>query len=281
MLSYRHGFHAGNHADVLKHFVLVQTLQYMCQKDAPFWYVDSHAGGGAYDLGSDQATKLGEFHDGIERLWQRDDLPEALADYVNVVRALNRSGKLKQYPGSPWIANHLLRESDKLRLFELHSNESRVLQRLFKDAGRRTQVTAMDGYTGLKAVLPPPPKRAVVLIDPSYETKDDYRNVAAAMQEAIKRFATGTYAIWYPQLARTESRLLPEKLKALPVNSWLHATLKVHKPSKDGFGMAGSGMFIVNPPWTLYETLQTTLPWLSEVLAQGEGAGFTLERLES
>lgn len=281
MLSYRHGFHAGNHADVLKHLVLVQILHYLNQKDAPYWYIDTHAGGGSYDLGSEQAVKLSEFQEGIARLWTRDDVPPAVADYLEVVRALNPGDKLKQYPGSPWIANHLLREPDKLRLYELHSNESRVLQRLFKDAGRRAQVTAMDGYAGLKAVLPPPPKRAVVLIDPSYETKDDYRNVVSAMQEAIKRFATGTYAIWYPQLARTEAKQLPEKLKALPVKSWLHATLRVHKPAKDGFGMAGSGMFIINPPWTLHDTLQATLPWLSEVLTQDEGAGFTLERQES
>ncbi|HRE16563.1 MAG TPA: 23S rRNA (adenine(2030)-N(6))-methyltransferase RlmJ [Rhodocyclaceae bacterium] len=280
MLSYRHGYHAGNHADVLKHLVLVHCLQYLGQKDAPYWYIDTHAGGGLYDLSSEQATKLGEFHDGIERLWQRDDLPPAVAEYVAVVQALNPHGSLKRYPGSPWIADHLLREADKLRLFELHGNECRVLGKLFKDAGRRAQVQAMDGFAGLKAILPPPPKRALVLVDPSYETKDDYRNVVSAMQESLKRFATGTYAIWYPQLARTESRQLPEKLTGL-ANNWLHVALRVDKPAKNGFGMSGSGMFVINPPWTLHAALQECLPTLRDLLAQGDGAAFTLEHQAS
>lgn len=281
MLSYRHGYHAGNHADVLKHLVLVQTLQYLCQKDAPFWYADTHAGGGLYDLGSDQATKLGEFHEGIERLWNHTDLPPAVAEYVDLVRALNKNGKLQRYPGSPWLADQLLREQDKLRLFELHSTESRVLRNLFKDAGRRTQVTPGDGFAGLKALLPPPPRRALVLVDPSYETKSDYNDVVAAMKDALKRFPIGTYAVWYPQLARTEARQLPEKLKNIGAKSWLNVALRVTKPAKDGYGMSGSGMFVINPPWTLHETLKTVMPWLAETLSQGEGSGFTLEHQES
>ncbi|MBS1190247.1 MAG: hypothetical protein H6R10_2039 [Rhodocyclaceae bacterium] len=277
MLSYRHAFHAGNHADVLKHLILVQICRYFEQKEAPFWYVDTHAGAGRYALESAHASKLGEYRDGIGRLWQRPDLPPAVADYVDLVRALNPDGKLRHYPGSPWLAWKLLRPQDRLRLFELHSSDVRLLQEAFKGAGRQVAATAADGFAGLKAVLPPPPRRAMVLIDPSYELRSDYTDVRNGLTEALKRFATGTYAVWYPQLAKPESRQLPDRLKALPAKNWLHATLSVGRPPKEGFGMYGSGMFIINPPWTLAATLQDTLPWLTEALGQESGAKFTLE----
>lgn len=276
MLSYRHAFHAGNHADVLKHLILVQISRHLGQKDAPFWYVDTHAGAGRYTLESGHATKLSEFQTGIGKLWLRRDLPPVVADYVELVRGLNPDGKLRHYPGSPWFAWKTLRPQDRLRLFELHSTDGRLLQEAFKGAGRQVTITAGDGFAGLKAVLPPPPRRALVLIDPSYEVKSDYLNVKNGLAEALKRFATGTYAVWYPQLTKPESRQLPEKLKSLPARNWLHATLSVGKPAKDGFGMYGSGMFVINPPWTLADTLQETLPWLVEVLGQ-EGAKYTLE----
>ena len=278
MLSYRHAFHAGNHADVLKHLVLVQIAHYLCQKDAPLWYIDTHAGAGCYDLESDQPQKLGEFRDGISRLWQRDDLPSAVEDYVALIRRLNTGNKLKRYPGSPWIAEQVLRENDRLRLFELHSSDFRHLGRNFKDGGRRIVISASDGFAGLKALLPPPSRRALVLIDPSYETKSDYFNVANALEDALRRFATGTYAIWYPRLARADSRRLPDRLKSVAATNWLHVAIDVKKPASDGFGLYGSGMFNANPPWTLAETLKTTLPWLAENLAQGEGSSFTLEQ---
>ena len=219
MLSYRHAFHAGNHADVLKHFVLVQIARYLGQKDAPFWIVDTHAGAGCYDLTGDHAQKLGEYRDGIGRLWERKDLPPALADYVDLVRRCNSGAQLRRYPGSPWLAAQCLREEDRLRLFEMHPSDLKLLQANFKEGGRRISVTAGDGFAGLKALLPPPPRRALVLTDPSYETRNDYLNVVKAMEDGLKRFATGTYAVWYPCLARTESRQLPEKLKALAAKS--------------------------------------------------------------
>jgi len=277
MLSYRHAFHAGNHADVLKHLVLVHIARYMAQKDAPFWYIDTHAGAGAYDLEGKEAQKLAEFCDGIGRLWQRGDLPPAVEEYVALVRRFNTGVKLKHYPGSPWFADQILREDDRLRLFELHSSDFRHLTNNFRNGGRRLSITAGDGFAGLKALLPPPSRRAFVLIDPSYETKGDYLNVVKALEDALKRFATGTYAVWYPRLARSESRQLPEKIKALTAN-WLNVSLNVSKTKNDGFGMHGSGMFIINPPWILAETLRATLPWLAETLSQGEGSGFTLEQ---
>ena len=278
MLSYRHAFHAGNHADVLKHLILIQVAQYLGEKPTPFWIIDSHAGAGRYALDSAHASKLAEYRDGIGRLWTAKGLPPAAADYVDFVRLLNPDGQLRHYPGSPWLASQLLREGDRLRLYELHSTDVKLLQECFKSAGRQVTVTPGDGFAGLKAILPPPPRRALVLIDPSYETRDDYSNVVKGLQEALKRFPTGTYALWYPMLTKPDSQKLAGKLKRLEAADWLHATLEVRAPARDGYGMHGSGMFIINPPWTLEKKLRETLPVLTTLLAQGEGAKFTLEK---
>jgi 23S rRNA (adenine2030-N6)-methyltransferase len=183
---------------------------------------------------------------------------------------------LRHYPGSPWIARQLLRDGDRLRLFEMHSTDTRLLQECFAGSGRQVVVTPGDGFAGLKGILPPPPRRALVLIDPSYETRGDYTAVVQALQDALKRFATGTYAVWYPLLAKPEARQLPERLKNLAAANWLEATLCVREPARDGFGMHGSGMFVINPPWTLEQTLADTLPAMAQLLAQGPGARHTL-----
>ena len=282
MLSYRHAFHAGNHADVLKHFLLVELIRYFSQKETPFWYVDTHAGAGVYALDIGYATKLAEHIDGIGRLWSRNDLPAPLTEYVDLVRELNADGALRAYPGSPWIAQRLLRSQDRLRLFELHSSDSELLQDNFRALGssaqRRTIVAPTDGYAGLKAVLPPLPRRGLMLIDPSFEDKSDYSTVLLALKDALTRFATGTYMLWYPQLARADSQRLPSELKPLPAKSWLHVSLSVCAPSEDGFGMRGSGLFLLNPPWTLLKTLQEVMPYLVKVLGRDSGAGFGLEQ---
>jgi 23S rRNA (adenine2030-N6)-methyltransferase len=277
VLSYRHAYHAGNHADVLKHLILLQIAGYLGEKPAPFWIIDTHAGAGRYALESAHATRLGEYRDGIGRLWDAKGLPPAVTDYVDLVRQLNPDGQLRHYPGSPWLARQMLRESDRLRLYELHSTDQQLLQDCFRGAGRQVTITAGDGFAGLKAVLPPPPRRALVLIDPSYETRSDYTAVIKALQDALKRFPTGTYALWYPLLAKVESRQLPDRLKSLGASDWLLATLEVKAPARDGFGMHGSGMFIINPPWTLEKKLHETLPRLTALLAQGDGARYTLE----
>ncbi|WP_347250940.1 23S rRNA (adenine(2030)-N(6))-methyltransferase RlmJ [Zoogloea sp.] len=277
MLSYRHAFHAGNHADVLKHFVLVQLLEYFNQKDKPYWYIDTHAGAGCYSLEDAFARKNAEFEDGVGRLLGRKDVPKELRSYLKLVRDLNDSGRLRLYPGSPCCAAPLLRADDRMRLFELHPADHRLLQKTFDEAGSKVLVLEQDGFTGINAFLPPPTRRALVLIDPPYELKTDYRTVLTALKECLRRFATGTYVVWYPKLHSMQSRELPDKLKRLPITSWLHVSLDVRKPSEDGFGMHGSGLFIINPPWTLPETLKKAMPWLAEVLAVDEGAGFTLE----
>jgi len=290
MFSYRHAFHAGNHADVLKHFIQVQLHQYMNQKDTPYTYVDTHAGVGVYALDGAQASKSGEFLDGIARLWERDDLPQALADYVNVVRELNPSGKLRYYPGSPYVAEQVTRPEDRLRLFELHPSDIKHLVDNFRKLeahkaeqgertrGRRILIDYKDGFQGLKALLPPPSRRALVLIDPPYEVKLDYKHVRDALEESLERFPSGTYAIWYPVLQRMESRQFADRLKRLPAKEWLHVTLSVATPGPDGTGMHSSGMFILNPPYTLEAILRETMPYLVKVLGQDSGATFRIER---
>lgn len=278
MLSYRHSYHAGNHADVLKHSILVQLLRYLGLKDKAFWAIDTHSGAGIYALDSEHAEKLGEYRDGVGRLWQRNDLPPMIADYLAEVRALNGDGPLQAYPGSPWLAERALREQDRLRLFELHSTDFRTLDSYFGQHGKQTMVYADDGFAHLKALLPPPSRRGLTLIDPSYELREDYGRLIEVMKDALQRFPTGMYAIWYPMLAKPESRQLPTRLKNLGARNWLHAGIKVRSPSSDGPGMYGSGMFIINPPWTLTAALTETLPWLAGVLATDTGADHLLEQ---
>lgn len=280
MLSYRHAFHAGNHADVLKHFIEMQLLRHLVQKDKAFWYIDTHAGAGCYALDTGYATQNAEYTSGITRLWERDDLPSPLADYVKLVKGLNPGGQLKLYPGSPLLALKLLREQDRMRLFEMHPADSDLLQNNFRGQGARVLIQKADGFKALKALLPPPPKRALVLIDPPYEDKQDYRHVASALSEGLKRFATGIYALWYPQLQRAESGELPGQLKLLPAKSWLHVALTVHGPTESDVGMRGSGLFILNPPWRLQETLQEVMPFLVKHLGQDDQANFVLENHE-
>src|ERR1019366_5199389 len=277
MLSYRHGFHAGMHADVFKHVVLVHLLRYLTQKDKPLWFVDTHAGAAICALDEGYATKNAEYESGIGRLWAREDLPQPLVDYVLQVRSLNPDGVLRRYPGSPQLAMQLLRKQDRLRMFELHSTESRLLQQYFRDAGPRAMAYAGDGFAGLQAQLPPPSRRALVLIDPSYEDKGDYRHVLAALRDALKRFRAGVYAVWYPQVQRRESRQFPEQLKQLQDQDWLHVTLTGKKPVASGYGLHGSGMFILNPPWLLPKALDLAMPYLARVLAQDAAAGFSVE----
>jgi len=277
MLSYRHAFHAGNHADVLKHAVLVHLLGYLAQKDKPFWYVDTHAGAAGYALDEAWAQKNAEFETGIGRLWPRTDLPPALAGYIEQVRALNPDGTLRYYPGSSRIAMQMLREQDRMRLFELHSTESRSLRAFYAKDSPRVMVQAGDGFDGLKSVLPPPSRRGLVLVDPSYEDKRDYARARAALEDALRRFASGVYVLWYPIVQRRESQQFPEALKRLQPRDWLHASLTVKAPAEDGYGLHGSGLFVLNPPWTLPAMLGEVMPYLARVLGQDPAAGYELE----
>jgi 23S rRNA (adenine2030-N6)-methyltransferase len=280
MLSYRHAFHAGNHADVLKHFVLVELLTYLGRKDKPYWVVDSHAGAGCDALDRGHATQNAEHAEGIGRLWARDDLPAPLAAYVDVVRSFNADGRLRRYPGSPYVAMRLLRQQDRLRLFELHPADNKLLRENFAhdfpDDTRRVAIGQADGFLELKAVLPPPPRRGLTLIDPAFEDKRDYLRTVMTLKEGLARFAGGTFAVWYPQLQRGDARELPGKLKKLAPD-WINVALSVGAPPADGFGLYGSGMFVVNPPYTLAQTLRETLPWLRDALARDADAAFVVE----
>lgn len=275
MLSYRHAFHAGNHADVLKHSVLALVLDYFKRKDKPFWYLDTHAGAGVYELDSSEARKNAEFEGGISRLLAaRGELPASVQSYIDVVDALNGGGPLRYYPGSPWLAADLLRAEDLLRLFEMHPQDTTLLcENLQSD--RRIKIATSDGFAGLKALLPPPPRRAVVLIDPPYELKEDYARVVEALQDALKRFSTGTYIVWYPLLTRPEAQRLPARLAELRQPA-LRAELRVENPRGE-FGMFGSGLFIVNPPWVLQEQLAEWLPRLQQLLGRAGEASILLE----
>lgn len=277
MLSYRHAFHAGNHADVLKHIVLIHLLDHLAQKDKPVWYVDTHAGAAIHALDSAYALKNAEFETGIARLWNDPDEPPAAREYLEFIRSLNPDGGLRSYPGSALIASRRLRDRDRIRLFELHSTESRELQRHFAAISPRVIVKAADGFDGLRSVLPPASRRGLVLMDPSYEDKGDYLRVRDSLRDALDRFATGVYAVWYPIVQRRESAQLPIALKKLAAKDWLHATLTIKSPSEDGYGLHGSGIFVVNPPWTLPGMLKVLMPFLVRRLGQDAFASYRLE----
>lgn len=279
MLSYRHGFHAGNHADVLKHLVEILLLDYLQKKETGLLYIDTHAGAGCYSLDRGFATQNREYDSGIARLKTARDqrlLPQALQRYLAVVEDCCRKETTAAYPGSPMIALQLLRTQDRAALFELHPSDFSLLQQRFY---RQAKLAQSDGFTGLRALLPPPSRRALVLIDPPYEDKTDYATLLRCVQDAVKRFAGGVYALWYPLLPSSESRQLEGQLKSIVPGNYLSATLSI-RPLTGERGMAGSGMFVINPPWTLRAELESCLPLLAELLGeQGQGQ-FTLSGVQ-
>ena len=280
MLSYRHAFHAGNHADVLKHVVLIESLLYLLGKPTPLWYVDTHAGIGQYTLNPKPPAGRAEWLEGIARLWEDPGRPAAvepgLAAYLDRVRALNPDGRLRHYPGSSQLAADLLRPGDTAWLFELQPSDFPRLQAQFR--GRpQIHCAREDGFEALRRLLPPAPRRGLVCIDPSYELEADYARVVEALQGALRRFATGCYLVWYPIVQRAAALELPDRMKALGAGRWLRAELRVQTPPAAGYGLYGSGVFVLNPPWALPATLQQVLPWLASRLALDGGAGHALE----
>ncbi|MDQ2076743.1 23S rRNA (adenine(2030)-N(6))-methyltransferase RlmJ [Marinimicrobium sp. ABcell2] len=273
MLSYRHAYHAGNHADVLKHSVLSLVLTKLLAKPSPCVYLDTHAGAGHYALDGSLALKTGEAATGIERLLERaPDLPE-LATYLDLVRRQPPN----QYPGSPAIAAQLLREQDRLQLLELHSTDLAELKNhLGRD--RRVSIHHRDSVEGLPALLPPTPRRGLVLMDPAYELAENYAQVISCLGQSLRRWRTGVYVLWYPLLARQRDRSdwLKKQLCALQPPNLLVAELWVQAPQEE-YGMHGSGLAIINAPWQLDEQLKRLLPYLSDTLAQGQGAGWNLD----
>ena len=274
MLAYRHAFHAGNHADVLKHCVLQQILMYMNQKDKPYWVIDTHAGAGMYSLASDYANTKSEYLDGVARLWDCDDLPPVLREYMNLIQLCNNKGDWSLYPGSPEVIRRTIRADDRMRLFELHPTDFDILQENF-ERDRQAKLFKSDGFASLKALLPPPTRRAVIFMDPPYEIKTDYLKVVDALEEGLARFAEGVYVVWYPILTRGDHVRMLESLRKLSEKT-LNIAMTVQEPDEKGFGMLGSGLFVINPPWTLKTTMEAVMPHLIEKLAQYPGASYEI-----
>lgn len=271
MLSYRHSYHAGNHADVIKHLVEVAIILYLKKKDKPFCYHDSHAGAGLYSLAAEQAQKTGEFKDGIGRLMAKAQQgtfqSPALNAYLDLIKALNPDGNLAFYPGSPAIAKMLLRATDSIQATELHPTDFPLLQAQFLKRGF-SRIEQMDAYAGFKAMLPPLHKRGLVLIDPPYELKTEYQDLVKGLQLAYQRFPQATYAIWYPVIERSSIEAVIDAIK----NTGIRNQLRIEycpKADSEGFGMTGSGMLVINPPYTLAEEMKAALGEISALLADG------------
>jgi len=266
LLSYRHAFHAGNFADVLKHSVLTLTLEYMVRKEKGFYYIDSHSGAGMYALAEEYAQKTGEYKDGIAKLITATNIPDALKPYVELIKSLNSPNELSLYPGSPGIAKEFVRRQDSSHLFELHSTDIEHLTN-FCQRWNKSHVKQSDGYQGVLSLLPPPSRRAVVLIDPPYELKEDYQKAVKTIIKAYKKFSSGTYILWYPVVTRDFVNKMVEDFSRSDVKNLLQVEY-CQKPDSDEYGMTGTGLFIVNPPWQLTTQLESILPYLKTTLGQ-------------
>ncbi|WP_455230068.1 23S rRNA (adenine(2030)-N(6))-methyltransferase RlmJ [Geopseudomonas aromaticivorans] len=275
-MNYRHAFHAGNHADVLKHAVLSRLLSLMARKDKPFAYLDSHAGVGLYDLASEQAGKTGEWLQGVVRLWGRDDLPALLDDYCAVIAALNPEGGLRYYPGSPEIARRLTRDHDRVLLNEKHPEDGRLLKDNMA-ADHRVTVHLGEGWHLAKALLPVAEKRALLLIDPPFEQADELERCVESLTTAIARMRQAVVAIWYPIKDQRQLKRFYQDLQKSGAPKLLRAELWVH-PTDNPAGLNGSGLVIANPPWPLEDELRELLPYLATQLAQSQG-GWRLDWL--
>jgi len=274
LLSYRHSFHAGNHADVIKHIVQIEILEHLIKKDSAFDYIDTHAGAGLYNLQSEHATKLQEYTQGIAKL-EREKWPE-LNTYFEVLAKHNASGKLNFYPGSPLITTHFMRKKDRAWLYELHPKDAELL---LKNTAKVRNIRVMrdDGFKGLLSLLPPVSRRGLVLIDPSYEIKTDYGKVVNVLEEAYKKFPTGTYALWYPVVDRKIIDKLERQLIRSGIKKIQRFELGIAQ-DQYGTGMSASGMIVINPPWTLMDKMSKVLPKLVSVLG-GDGAFYKCEEL--
>ncbi|TWI54190.1 23S rRNA (adenine2030-N6)-methyltransferase [Pseudomonas duriflava] len=275
-MNYRHAFHAGNHADVLKHFILSRVLGLLGRKETPLAYLDSHSGLGLYDLMGDQATRTGEWREGIARLWAAFDVPAPLTSYLDIVRDMNPDGELRFYPGSPEVARRLTRPQDRLLFNEWHPDDGQLLKaNMAQD--RRTVIHQRDGWLLPKALLPTQEKRAVLLVDPPFEQADDWTRCALALKESIGRMRQSVAMIWYPIKDQRQLKRFYQELQKSGAPKLLRAELSVH-PVDNPIGLNGSGMAIANPPWGLEEELRQVLPWLAKQLCQSQ-SGWRLDWL--
>jgi len=275
-VNYRHAFHAGNFADVVKHAVLALALERLMAKPAPFVYVDTHAGAGRYDLTSSEARRTSEADAGIGRLLAAPPIP-ALASYLEIVRQLNAGeATATRYPGSPWIARKLLRAQDRLLLCEARADDALALKRAMS-GDRRVELRASDGWSVLKSDLPPRERRGLVLIDPPYEAGDEHERLARGLRRAWRRWATGTYLAWYPIKARAPVVALHEAVRAAGLRR-VHALELLLEPERED-RLAGCGLLLVNPPWPILDRLGEIMPALAARLARDGAPRHTLETL--
>lgn len=279
-MNYRHAYHAGNFGDVLKHAMLASIITYLKRKPQPFRVIDVHAGIGRYDLTGIEAGKTGEWQGGIGRLLGREaaPIPEALATilspYLEIVRALNQPDSIETYPGSPLVARMLMRPEDRLVVNELHPEDRAFLEaELGRD--KAVKVMGLDAWVAVRALLPPPERRGLVLIDPPYEQPDEMAKAVTAIDDVTKRFATGTLMLWYPIKVSGEHRALHEAIAERNTLKALIAEVTI-RPEFEARGLNGSGLLVVNPPWALSEELEALLPFLAERLAQRAGGGYRL-----
>lgn len=272
MLGYRHAFHAGNHADVLKHLVLIHALRSLQRKPAALCCIDTHAGAGSYDLSGRDAQKNAEYAGGIDRLWRAASLPEPCGPYLECVRAANPGTPpaLRYYPGSPALICTLLRPQDRAVLIERHPADFARLAARFGHVSRVRTIEG-DGYAELKGAVPPIERRGLVLMDPSYELKRDYQDAVTALADACTRWATGVYLLWYPLVSRGETDRFLQRVVAAGVRRVLRVEFAL-KPPQAASGLWGSGMLIVNPPFGLDGVLSGLLPVLSDLLGASPGA---------
>jgi 23S rRNA (adenine2030-N6)-methyltransferase len=279
-LNYRHAFHAGNFADVLKHVVLSRVLIHLREKLGAFRVIDTHAGAGLYDLASSEATRGGEWEDGIGRLMDAT-LPkpaaELLAPYLDAVRALNSPGKLRSYPGSPVLAQSFLRRQDRLIACELEPHAAASLRRSL-GGDEQAKAIEIDGWTGLTAYIPPVERRGVVLVDPPFEDKGDYTRLANALDTARRKWASGTYLLWYPIKGRPEPDALAKRIRRLAIPKLMRVELTV-SPLSDPTRLNGCGLIVLNPPWKLEAEMSGLLPILAGLLSRSGKGGSRLDWL--
>lgn len=270
-MNYRHAYHAGNFADVVKHAVVALIIEHLKRKDGAFLYLDTHAGIGTYGLDSEQAGKTGEWRSGIGRILATTGGPSAIAPYLDVIARMNRgAGEPTRYPGSPMLAACLARAQDRLALCELHPDDGAALKRLFA-GDKRVGVHKMDGYEALKAFLPPPERRGLVLIDPPFEKRDEFERMRNGMRHALGRWPTGLFALWYPIKDSAPVERFHADLAMLGLPPTLVAEIRI-APAGDPAPLKGCGLVLINPPWKLDEALAELLPWLAATLTPGAGS---------
>ncbi len=273
-MNYRHAFHAGNFADVFKHILLTRILVYLMRKDQPLRFMDTHAGPGRYDLASEEANRTDEWRNGIARIANAERpaaIDELIAPWLEAIGPCDEEGKPQSYPGSPALAQKLLRPQDKIALNELHERDCLLLRRNF-GRDNRVRIASMDGYTALNAWTPPVERRGLALIDPPFEVRDEFTRIVSAISKAWKKWPTGCYAIWYPIKDAAQVDRFYEDLSATGIDNVLRLELSIDQAAHAG-PLTATGFCIVNPPFILIDEANTLLPWLVAVLAkQGQGS---------